>query len=128
MSMDYREKCLSQKINACSVCGTNDSKLVVHHIDGDPNNHDLDNLTPMCKSCHSKLHTTKNPNGVLKRYQDKLPESTLSFGEGSSNHPSNGKATARIPLKPSTKELIDERKPDGVTYDYWIRQLMGVVE
>lgn len=30
-------------------------------------------------------------------------------------------ATATLPLKPETKQLIDERKPDGVTYDYWLR-------
>jgi len=31
-------------------------------------------------------------------------------------------ATARLAIKPSTKELIDERKPDGKTYDLWVRQ------
>lgn len=37
--------------------------------------------------------------------------------------------TARIPCKPETKRLIDERKPDGVTFDYWLRtQALGVEE
>lgn len=30
-----------------------------------------------------------------------------------------------IPVKPGTKEKIDEQKPDGVTYDYWVRDMMG---
>jgi len=35
-------------------------------------------------------------------------------------------ATERLPVTPSTKNLVDERKPDGVTYDYWIREQLGV--
>lgn len=35
-------------------------------------------------------------------------------------------AYKRPPIKPETKKLLDERKPDGVTYDRYIRQLMGV--
>lgn len=30
-----------------------------------------------------------------------------------------------IPVKEATKELVDEQKPDGVTYDYWVKDLMG---
>lgn len=32
------------------------------------------------------------------------------------------KATKTIPLKPDTKQLVKERKPDGVTYDRWVRR------
>jgi len=32
------------------------------------------------------------------------------------------KATARLPITPETKELIDEVKDDGETYDLWIRR------
>jgi hypothetical protein len=35
------------------------------------------------------------------------------------------KATATIPLKPETKQLVDEEKPEGVTYDYWIREQLN---
>ena len=27
-----------------------------------------------------------------------------------------------IPVKPETKEQIDEEKPEGMSYDLWIRQ------
>jgi len=37
------------------------------------------------------------------------------------------RADKRIPCKDETKRLIDERKPDGWTYDYWLRRQMGVV-
>lgn len=34
--------------------------------------------------------------------------------------------TDQIPVKPDTKELVKERKADGVTYDHYLRTLMGV--
>jgi len=37
-------------------------------------------------------------------------------------------ATATIPLTPETKQLIKERKPDGVTYDYWLRNVALNIE
>jgi len=33
-------------------------------------------------------------------------------------------ADKRLPVKESTKHRMDERKPDGVTYDHFIRQLL----
>jgi hypothetical protein len=36
------------------------------------------------------------------------------------------KATKTLPVRPETKQLVDERKPEGVTYDHWVRQLLGV--
>jgi len=32
------------------------------------------------------------------------------------------KATETIPLRPETKDLIKERKPDGETFDLWVRR------
>ena len=26
-----------------------------------------------------------------------------------------------VPILPETKQLLDEQKPDGVTFDHWIR-------
>jgi hypothetical protein len=37
-------------------------------------------------------------------------------------------ATETVPCKPETKRLIDEDKPDGWTYDYWLRTKLGVVQ
>ena len=34
-------------------------------------------------------------------------------------------ADKRIPVTEETKELVDDRKPDGMTYDLWLRRLMG---
>jgi hypothetical protein len=34
----------------------------------------------------------------------------------------SGRADNMLPVHDDTKELIDERKPDGMTYDLWIRR------
>lgn len=36
------------------------------------------------------------------------------------------KATERIALRPNTKDILDDRKPEGVTYDHYVRELLGV--
>lgn len=126
--LGYREKCLSQKINTCYACGDASSDLVVHHVDGDDNNNALENLVPMCRSCHSRLHTSKGLSGTMARLQEKLPKSALSYTDEPSQRDENRKATARIPVTSETKELLDEQKPDGVTYDYWVRRQLGAAE
>lgn len=78
--LGYRERCLAQKINTCNICGTGD-ELVVHHINGDCDDDRLENLIPVCRSCHPKIHLTEDPEGGIRRLQEKLPESaTRPFG------------------------------------------------
>lgn len=55
----YRDRCLQVKRNECYRCFSEDRspyKLLVHHIDGDRENNDLDNLIPLCGSCHQRWH------------------------------------------------------------------------
>jgi hypothetical protein len=79
--LDYREKCLAQKINVCVACGTSD-ELIVHHIDGDRENDRLENLVPVCHSCHSQIHLQPDPSGEVKRLQDKLPHEVEGLATG----------------------------------------------
>jgi hypothetical protein len=37
-------------------------------------------------------------------------------------------ATKALPITPETKRLVDEHKPDGVTYDYWVRKQLGATD
>ena len=39
----------------CQVCSCMDD-IVVHHIDRNPKNNHISNLTVLCRSCHSGLH------------------------------------------------------------------------
>jgi hypothetical protein len=44
--------------SACQECNLSSCVvLVVHHIDGVKLNNDVDNLTTLCQSCHSIIHT-----------------------------------------------------------------------
>lgn len=49
-----KRRCLVEKVE-CAVCETA-KRLVVHHIDGDHSNCDLENQEVLCRSCHSRLH------------------------------------------------------------------------
>jgi len=44
--------------------------LTVHHIDGRPENNDINNLIVLCTKCHQKLHKHKRaPDCQTREYQ-----------------------------------------------------------
>ena len=49
------------------LCATN---IVIHHIDGDPSNNELDNLAPVCFDCHGELerYNPEHPVGTKYRF------------------------------------------------------------
>ena len=57
----YRSIMLRNKIRAvCSKCGITDIKvLVVHHIDQNRKNNNIDNLVWLCRNCHYLAHKGK---------------------------------------------------------------------
>ena len=53
----YRAKAIAEKGAECEVCGFDDERaIVVHHIDGDRQNNDIDNLQVLCANCHMIAH------------------------------------------------------------------------
>lgn len=36
------------------------------------------------------------------------------------------RATETIPLTPETKRVLKDEKPDGKTYDLWVREQLGL--
>ena len=42
--------------NRCCICQT--PFIIIHHIDKNPSNNDLDNLAPLCPNCHAQAHST----------------------------------------------------------------------
>lgn len=57
------------KENKCEICGCVDwqgkpLQMQLHHIDGNPHNHKLDNLQMLCPNCHSQTEnfTARNKN------------------------------------------------------------------
>ena len=39
----------------CCICNEKGKHVQIHHIDGDPNNHDIANLAVLCLECHSRV-------------------------------------------------------------------------
>lgn len=56
MKANYRNVCLDSKGEQCRISGSTE-QVVVHHVDGDRDNNEIDNLEPLCESCHGKVHT-----------------------------------------------------------------------
>lgn len=75
---DYREACLSAKGEQCSLCDDPSGRIVVHHIDGDRENNDLENLMPVCRGCHKCIHS--GSEGYKEWYQKLKPEVRDSYG------------------------------------------------
>lgn len=76
MEDNYREKCIREKGEVCEICDTTpeQQEIVVHHLDGDRSNNNLDNLVPVCRSCHGKIH---HANDDVEEYHQQLPESAI---------------------------------------------------
>lgn len=54
----YRRKAFGYYPHECQLCGYSENKaaLVVHHIDHDRSNDDIDNLIILCANCHAVTH------------------------------------------------------------------------
>ena len=42
--------------DTCCICNNTENKIQLHHIDENPQNHDLKNLAVLCLECHNKTH------------------------------------------------------------------------
>jgi len=51
----YRKKALEHHGEECANCGDEEG-LEVHHINGDREDNDPENLIPLCRQCHRRLH------------------------------------------------------------------------
>lgn len=56
-STNYRLKAFNNYPHECKVCGWNEDEriLEVHHIDGNRENNNIDNLCILCPTCHRKI-------------------------------------------------------------------------
>lgn len=67
-----RYEILERDKYCCHICRI-DSDLIVHHIDHNKLNNKSSNLVTLCRSCHTKVHMTKNTkysdilNRILRR-------------------------------------------------------------
>ena len=63
-----RETILKEYHHKCALGHANPPAPELHHIDGDPSNHDLWNILPLCPNCHS---SKLNPRilSVFRKYK-----------------------------------------------------------
>ena len=116
---NYREKCLEAKGEECVACDSTEN-IVAHHKDGDRSNDDLDNLVPLCASCHARLHATENPPERLRELWEQIPDHARA------NRPDTGVKGNRkdIRVHEETKRDFKEFIPGGVTQNYAVRWLL----
>lgn len=63
----YNKKALAYYGHVCNRCKTN-SNLVVHHIDEDRTNNNLNNLEVLCKKCHQNHHCIRDKQGKFIKH------------------------------------------------------------
>lgn len=89
----YRQRCFDVHERRCWACGTADGetekgrpKIQVHHIDGHNGHHEVENLVPLCVSCHQKVHGNRRSGriGMLQaeiyRAKSHLPTPSYTGG------------------------------------------------
>lgn len=59
----YRKVCFSVWKKKCILCEF-DMVVEVHHLDGNHNNNDENNLVPLCPNHHRAIHTRKYGNSI----------------------------------------------------------------
>lgn len=74
---------LKETSGRCEIC--NKVARIVHHADFTTDNHQLENLTPLCGTCHRTIHSEELPRVVSRsKYRQKygltLCEMALRFG------------------------------------------------
>lgn len=67
---NYRLRCFKRWGSSCVACSS-DVSVVAHHINGDPNNYQDNNLVPLCHECHKKVHSRK-PMKTEKQHKEAL--------------------------------------------------------
>ena|SRR3990167_2562584 len=55
ISRDYGRKQIKKIF--CGDCGKTETKLIIHHIDCNPKNNEINNLKVLCHRCHKLEHS-----------------------------------------------------------------------
>ena len=116
-NLDYREYCLSLKGRECEVCGATD-QIVVHHLDGDRANNALENLIPVCRQHHAKIHY--GMDGV-EDYTEQLPDELIHDIE-----PTSGRKT--LTVTGGAYEALSEVKFDEESWTEFAWRVASVMK
>lgn len=105
--MNYRKKCLNKYSNKCHICSSEDN-IEVHHINGERWDNSIENLIPVCKECHTDIHSN---NDKLNKWSSLL--NSKHSPKGIKNITSDGDMVRiTVSLNSDTVKYVDE-KSDG---------------
>lgn len=118
MTRTHRAKCFEAKGKRCHFCGDSDT-VQVHHVDGDRENNDLNNLLPVCPSCHAKIHAGSDG---FEKWHEKLPDSL----DTSDEVPDRPEAPPTPDLPNYIVEAIENQGPERLeTIVSWASKLLA---
>jgi len=85
-----KQEIIVKSNNRCCICQT--PFIVIHHVDEDPSNNDIDNLAPLCPNCHSQAHsigklTNNLTSSRIKLLREKWYEYCEKRKEGANINP-----------------------------------------
>lgn len=85
-----KDKIKEDKCECCGISEWQGHKLSIqlHHIDGDNENNNLNNLQLLCPNCHSITDNyagKNNESGILKKYKNSLPDKNTLENERRKN-------------------------------------------
>lgn len=102
MSEKYRTKCFNHYGYECKVCGS-DEDIHVHHVNGDREDNSIENLMPLCISCHMKVHRGVDQSEEIADIRSHLPDdSVVPYAPRSKSS-----EQARLP-EPTYKAAVEE--------------------
>jgi len=103
---NYRKRCLDAKGEECLICGSEDS-VVVHHVDSDRENNDSENLIPVCRSHHTRIHLGDDD---LAEYVEPLPDSALidreTVAQGTNERGLSADGWTELTKRPAAAKLL----------------------
>lgn len=106
---------LQQTERKCEICGNKAN--MIHHIDGSKDNHKLNNLKVVCRSCHTIIHhsgTGKKTSKYIRLHGMTLKEMSNKFGGSSAKY---SKMHKEGKLKDFLKEAKQRRRKKEIEND-----------
>lgn len=108
---NYRKVAIEERGERCEICERT-REVIVHHIDGDRGNNEMDNLLVVCKTCHREIHKPSQAGQPYDRYTELLPSDSLYGKVGTGG----GRARTTISIRPDQKEWLDENSLNLSSY------------
>ncbi len=96
----FRQKVIDEYGNECLLCGRSPSDgydrrqgLSTHHVNGDASDNRLENVIPVCQSCHIHIHRSDTP--PYRKWHRQLPLEARNYWNQFTERPYTGPQLSR---------------------------------